>query len=126
MSRCRSVADFIPVGGEVGQALIKASADDYDTEWSDSVGSGSYYGDTPPVDPKVGDFWYKTTASTGLYLLTDDGSSQQWVQTNGAGTKITTTAGLPVGGEVGQKLEKASANDFDTQWSDEIDGGEYS
>ena len=34
MSRARSVADYIPVGGAIGQTLTKASATDYDIEWS--------------------------------------------------------------------------------------------
>lgn len=37
----------VPVGGTTGQALVKASDDDFDTEWGDAVGGG---GSTVTVD----------------------------------------------------------------------------
>lgn len=46
-------------------------------------GSAVWYSDTVPSDAEVGDLWYKSTAPVGLYVLTDDGNSTQWVQTNG-------------------------------------------
>tara|TARA_R110002020_G_scaffold73888_7_gene189521 strand:+ start:3324 stop:4235 length:912 start_codon:yes stop_codon:yes gene_type:complete len=64
--------------------------------------------DDPPVSPVIGHFWYATDADVGLYVYTDDGSSTQWVQTNGGGggggvTEIVdadTAAGWQVWGDV--------------------------
>lgn len=46
-------------------------------------GAAVWYGDTEPVDAVVGDLWYRSVDPTGLFLKTDDGDSEQWVQTNG-------------------------------------------
>lgn len=40
--------------------------------------------ETAPSSPVVGDLWYRTgTANPGLYIYYNDGTSSQWVQTNG-------------------------------------------
>ena len=41
----------------------------------------------PASPPAVGSLHYLTTNPVGLYVLYDDGDSQQWVQTNGGGTQ---------------------------------------
>lgn len=46
-------------------------------------GSAVWYGDVAPVDAVVGDLWYRTSEPVAMYLLSDDGDSTQWVQTNG-------------------------------------------
>lgn len=46
-------------------------------------GAAVWYGDTEPAEAVVGDLWYRSADPTGLFLKTDDGDSEQWVQTNG-------------------------------------------
>lgn len=39
----------VPVGGTTGQALVKVSDDDHDTEWADQTGSGAALSDDAPA-----------------------------------------------------------------------------
>ena len=48
-----------------------------------SGGSAVWYGDNEPSEAIVGDLWYRSLNPTGLFVKTDDGDSEQWVQTNG-------------------------------------------
>ena len=55
---------------------------------SASLGSGNTsltQSDTPPGSPSVGDLWFDTS-DPKLYVYYSDGSSNQWVQTNPAGS----------------------------------------
>ena len=49
-----------------------------------SGGASVWYADNAPAEAVVGDLWYKTLDPVGLYVKTDDGTSTQFVQTNGA------------------------------------------
>ena len=50
--------------------------------------------DTPPMNPAVGQFWFRGT-NCQLYIWTDDGNSKQWVQVAGVG--VATGLWEPVG-----------------------------
>jgi len=55
---------------------------------SSSLGSGNTsltQSDAPPGSPSVGDLWFDTS-DPKLYVYYSDGSSNQWVQTNPAGS----------------------------------------
>lgn len=53
------------------------------TAWALVNISGIYVGDTPPIDPEPNKLWWESDNGM-LFLWYDDGTSQQWVQINGA------------------------------------------
>jgi hypothetical protein len=56
----------VPAGGTTGQALVKASNDDNDTEWADQTGSGAALSDDAPAALGV------AAAGTGEEASRDD------------------------------------------------------
>ena len=67
-------------------------------------------GDTLPVDPRPGDFWYDTE-SLELSIWYDDGNSQQWVPTSTAYSYDDDLATLTAKIETEQRLREAAVTD---------------
>lgn len=88
----------VPPAGAPGQVLVKASIDDFDTDWQ---------------DPAVA---LPTGGTTGQILskASDDDGDAEWIE---APTEI------PSGGTTGQVLAKASDDDGDLEWADQTGGG---
>lgn len=83
-------------GGTTGQALVKASNDDYDTEWSDTAGGGT----TLPNGGNAGQALVKTSS-----------------QNQAVGWGVPTVPNdLPVGGTTGQVLSKTTGNNYEVGW----------
>ena len=81
----------VPTGGTAGQALVKASGTDYDTEWADA-GSGVLSGGT------TGQALVKASNADG---------DVEWGNM---------PIGIPSGGESTQVLSKNSGNNYDVGW----------
>jgi hypothetical protein len=59
----------VAAGGTTGQALVKNSNTDYDTEWTDIAGAS--YTDTAPASPQVGQVWVDSDATAGVLNQND-------------------------------------------------------
>jgi hypothetical protein len=59
----------VAAGGTTGQALVKNSNTDYDTEWTDIAGAS--YTDTAPTSPQVGQVWVDSDATAGVLNQND-------------------------------------------------------
>lgn len=79
-----------------------------------SIVEGAYlfsYSSSAPIEPGAGDRWIDST--TGIeYTYIDDGDSTQWIETGGS-----VTPPLPLGGQTGQILAKATSYDYDVEWT---------
>lgn len=72
----------VPEGGATNKALVKASATDYDVEWSSFSPSGfSFVQDTIPTGTESGQTWFDTSSGRS-YIWYDDGTTQQWVESS--------------------------------------------
>lgn len=76
----------VPAGGTSGQALVKASGDDYDTEWTSN-------------DPAAA-----IAAAAAAQTTANEART------------IAETRSIPSGGTAGQIIQKSSVTDFDTDW----------
>jgi hypothetical protein len=70
-------------GGFVGSFGFTGSAGINGTNGIDGESTFTW-GETPPVDPAVGDRWYDTTRAR-IVVWIDDGDSFQWVETSASG-----------------------------------------
>jgi hypothetical protein len=59
----------VAAGGTTGQALVKNSNTDYDTEWTDIAGAS--YTATAPSGPQVGQVWVDSDATAGVLNQND-------------------------------------------------------
>ena len=68
-----------------------------------TVGATMYVGDFPPAVPTQGQQWFESDTGN-TYLYYDDGSSAQWIHTNGAVTDVIEEAPID-----GQRYERKDA-----------------
>jgi hypothetical protein len=80
----------VAAGGAAGQILAKASAADFATQWIDTP-SGVIVSETAPIGVPVNSLWFDPIRLR-LFVLFDDGTSMQWVQTNPSFVGITEAA----------------------------------
>jgi hypothetical protein len=109
------LADVDTTGVVDGNALVY---DGVSSQWipGEGGGGGSYtISATPPADPGDGDVWFDSTDGLS-YIYYDDGDSSQWVEISG--NQGSPGPGIADGGTTGQILSKASADNYDTEWTD--------
>lgn len=116
----------VPMGGTTGQALVKASGTDYDTEWGDA-GSGVPSGGT------TGQALVKASNADGdvewgnMPRGIPSGGSTGQVLSKSSGTDYAVGWGtpryIPSGGTAGQALVKSSGTDYDVAWGSVSGGG---
>jgi hypothetical protein len=82
----------VAAGGAAGQILAKASAVDFATQWIDTP-SGVIVSETAPTGVPANSLWFDSTRLR-LFVLFNDGTSTQWVQTNPSFVGITETAAI--------------------------------
>lgn len=113
--------ESLPEGGTTGQALVKASNDDYDVEWA-----------TPHELPSGGSTGQVLKKTSGTDYATEWGSIPNDLPSGGSTGQVLAKASgseydvgwnsphyVPSGGASGQVLAKASGTDYDTQWVDQ-------
>ena len=135
----------VPIGGTAGQALIKKSNSDYDTEWGIVEGAQGPQGPVGPVGPQGPVGPEGPQGQIGLQgpvgpegpigpqgprgVQGDVGPAGPQGDVGPQGPKGEqgkpgeNGVGVPVGGTVGQVLTKKTATDYDTEWTDPQGGG---
>ena len=85
---------------------------------------GAWIGDTPPVSPTHGQFFWESDTGA-LYVYYNDGNSQQWVQVNGTvggegggGAGVTISDTLPVSPVPGQLFWESDTGIFAIYYDD--------
>lgn len=125
----------VPAGGTIGQALVKASAADFDTTWSTISGAGGGGADLPAYDASNGGqvlsvhgpeetdsavypMWRTVAELPGF------GSNGQVLTTLFSGgnpyVAYVTPHYPPTGGATNQVLTKNSATDWDFSWQTNV------
>lgn len=109
----------VPTGGTAGQALVKTSGTDYDTEWADA-GSGVPSGGT------TGQALVKASNADGdvewgnmpIGIPSGGGSTQVLSKNSGNNYDVgwKTVVGIPSGGASDMALVKTTASDYSVGW----------
>ena len=99
----------IAAGGTTGQVLVKASDADYDTEWSAS-GSGDMVAATYDPTSVAGDAFDMDNMAEG---------ATNKILSSSERNQLTALTGA-AGGTTGQIATKASSDDYDLTWADDL------
>jgi hypothetical protein len=94
----------VPAGGTTGQALVKASGSDYDTQWSDLSSAISDLSDTNILSPADGESLVYNGA-TGEWINAD-----ATVEVYGVDTAATDYFMIPVGGDAERPVTPANGH----------------
>ena len=138
----------VPVGGTVGQALIKKSDSDYDTEWGTVEGAQGPQGPEGPMGPEGPQGPQGEQGPEGPQGPQGEqgpegpqgprgfrgnigpqgpGGKQGDIGPQGPqgpqGEQGEPGVGVPIGGTTGQVLTKKTEADYDTEWTDPQGGG---
>lgn len=115
-SSIADISDVVISNPQNGNALVYSSGIWIPGIVSGGGGGGSYtISATPPAEPGEGDVWFDSTDGLS-YIFYNDGDSSQWVEISG--NQGSPGPGIADGGTTGQILSKASADNYDTEWTD--------
>jgi hypothetical protein len=112
----------VPPGGTTGQALVKLSDDDFDTQWADvATGAGDMLAANNLSE-------LTSTGTARFYLGLGSAATRDVAGSAAKATSIQVARGddlgfIPSGGTTGQILAKNSGTDYDVEWIDAPSGG---